>query len=75
MHIVDGDHDWMDPVGGYASVENLRQAGNGQGRMVCPMIFQIGEAALILFSTIVYHIERRPSWQVFLHIETALVTN
>lgn len=28
-----GDHDWMDPVGGYASVENLRQAGNGMGKM------------------------------------------
>ena len=30
---VYGDNDWMDPVGGYASVENLRKAGNGQGRM------------------------------------------
>lgn len=30
---VYGDHDWMDPQGGKDSVENLRQAGNGQGRM------------------------------------------
>ncbi|KAI0796471.1 alpha/beta-hydrolase [Abortiporus biennis] len=30
---VYGDNDWMDPEGGAASVENLRQAGNGQGRM------------------------------------------
>ncbi len=30
---VDGDHDWMDPEGGQDSVERLRQAGNGQGRM------------------------------------------
>ena len=30
---VYGDQDWMDPVGGYASVERMRQAGNGNGRM------------------------------------------
>ncbi|EDR14734.1 uncharacterized protein LACBIDRAFT_305719 [Laccaria bicolor S238N-H82] len=30
---VYGDHDWMDPIGGQQSVERLRQAGNGQGRM------------------------------------------
>ncbi|KAG5654495.1 hypothetical protein H0H81_001994 [Sphagnurus paluster] len=30
---VYGDHDWMDPEGGRQSVENLRQAGNGKGRM------------------------------------------
>ncbi|KAF8917807.1 alpha/beta-hydrolase [Mucidula mucida] len=30
---VYGDHDWMDPEGGQDSVERLRQAGNGQGRM------------------------------------------
>ncbi|KAF5387862.1 hypothetical protein D9615_000163 [Tricholomella constricta] len=30
---VYGDHDWMDPEGGQQSVENLRQAGNGKGRM------------------------------------------
>jgi len=30
---VYGDHDWMDPEGGSESVERLRQAGNGQGRM------------------------------------------
>ncbi|KAJ6629238.1 alpha beta-hydrolase [Mycena sp. CBHHK59/15] len=29
---VYGDHDWMDPEGGEQSVENLRKAGNGQGR-------------------------------------------
>ncbi|KAF7790111.1 hypothetical protein EIP86_001063 [Pleurotus ostreatoroseus] len=28
-----GDQDWMDPQGGYDSVENLRKAGNGKGRM------------------------------------------
>ncbi|TRM68385.1 Alpha/Beta hydrolase protein [Schizophyllum amplum] len=28
-----GEHDWMDPRGGEDSVERLRQAGNGQGRM------------------------------------------
>ncbi|KAF9008732.1 alpha beta-hydrolase [Cyathus striatus] len=28
-----GDHDWMDPKGGRDSVERLRQAGNGNGRM------------------------------------------
>ncbi|KAF8631263.1 hypothetical protein AX15_002590 [Amanita polypyramis BW_CC] len=30
---VYGEHDWMDPQGGLDSVERLRQAGNGQGRM------------------------------------------
>ncbi|THH33833.1 hypothetical protein EUX98_g357 [Antrodiella citrinella] len=30
---VYGDSDWMDPEGGSQSVENMRQAGNGQGRM------------------------------------------
>ncbi|KAJ7283927.1 Alpha/Beta hydrolase protein [Mycena rebaudengoi] len=29
---VYGDHDWMDPEGGEQSVENLRKAGNGEGR-------------------------------------------
>lgn len=31
--VADGDHDWMDPEGGKESVERLRQAGNGFGRM------------------------------------------
>lgn len=30
---VYGDHDWMDPKGGVQSVEKLRQAGNGNGKM------------------------------------------
>ncbi|KZP24586.1 alpha beta-hydrolase [Athelia psychrophila] len=30
---VYGEHDWMDPEGGAKAVENLRLAGNGQGRM------------------------------------------
>jgi cardiolipin-specific phospholipase len=30
---LDGDHDWMDPLGGMQSVEALRQAGNGEGKM------------------------------------------
>jgi pimeloyl-ACP methyl ester carboxylesterase len=30
---ADGDHDWMDPQGGYKSVENLRNAGNPNGKM------------------------------------------
>ncbi|TEB35399.1 abhydrolase domain-containing protein 4 [Coprinellus micaceus] len=30
---VYGDHDWMDPLGGMQSVEALRQAGNGEGKM------------------------------------------
>ena len=30
---VYGDNDWMDPVGGYGSVENLRKAGNSQGQL------------------------------------------
>ena len=29
----DGDSDWMDPKGGAESVENLRKAGNGNGKM------------------------------------------
>ncbi|TFK76159.1 alpha/beta-hydrolase [Pluteus cervinus] len=29
---VYGEHDWMDPQGGTDSVENMRQAGNGEGR-------------------------------------------
>jgi cardiolipin-specific phospholipase len=33
IHYIDGDHDWMDPEGGEQSVEKLRQAGNGQGKM------------------------------------------
>ncbi|CCM02816.1 uncharacterized protein FIBRA_04928 [Fibroporia radiculosa] len=28
-----GEHDWMDPDGGAQSVENLRKAGNGNGKM------------------------------------------
>lgn len=28
-----GDQDWMDPEGGAESVERLRQAGHGQGKM------------------------------------------
>jgi len=28
-----GDHDWMDPQGGKSALENLKQAGNSQGRM------------------------------------------
>jgi len=32
-HFTDGDHDWMDPQGGTESVENMRKAGNGKGRM------------------------------------------
>ena len=31
--VIDGDQDWMDADGGHASVERLRQAGNGKGRM------------------------------------------
>jgi len=31
---VYGDHDWMDPKGGYDSVQNLRQAGNKHSRLV-----------------------------------------
>ncbi|KIY53991.1 alpha/beta-hydrolase [Fistulina hepatica ATCC 64428] len=30
---VYGDHDWMDPQGGQDSVEVMRKAGNGEGRM------------------------------------------
>ena len=30
---VYGDTDWMDPLGGMQSVEKLRQAGNGEGKM------------------------------------------
>jgi cardiolipin-specific phospholipase len=30
---VDGDTDWMDPKGGVQSVEALRKAGNGRGKM------------------------------------------
>jgi len=32
MTFVYGDHDWMDLLGGRASVENLRKAGNGEAR-------------------------------------------
>ena len=30
---LDGEHDWMDPVGGLQALENLRLAGNENGRM------------------------------------------
>lgn len=33
IDISDGDSDWMDPKGGQESVENMRKAGNGKGRM------------------------------------------
>lgn len=33
LTVPDGEQDWMDPQGGIDSVEQLRQAGNGQGRM------------------------------------------
>jgi hypothetical protein len=31
--VIDGEHDWMDPQGGYDAVENMRKAGNGGGKM------------------------------------------
>ncbi|KAI0316977.1 alpha/beta-hydrolase [Amylostereum chailletii] len=31
---VYGEHDWMDPDGGKVSIENLRKAGNKDGRML-----------------------------------------
>ncbi|PPQ63964.1 hypothetical protein CVT24_009087 [Panaeolus cyanescens] len=30
---VYGEHDWMDPVGGFASLENLKKVGNHNGKM------------------------------------------
>ncbi|ETW84280.1 hypothetical protein HETIRDRAFT_102868 [Heterobasidion irregulare TC 32-1] len=30
---VYGEHDWMDPAGGVKSIDNLRAAGNAEGRM------------------------------------------
>lgn len=30
---ADGEHDWMDPVGGMTSVDNLKAAGNDRARM------------------------------------------
>ncbi len=30
---TDGEHDWMDPVGGINSIDNLKQAGNDRARM------------------------------------------
>jgi cardiolipin-specific phospholipase len=30
---ADGEHDWMDPVGGMTSIDNLRAAGNDRARM------------------------------------------
>ncbi|KZO94791.1 alpha/beta-hydrolase [Calocera viscosa TUFC12733] len=30
---VYGDHDWMDPAGGLASIEKLKKAGNREGRI------------------------------------------
>ncbi|KAA1466100.1 alpha/beta-hydrolase [Dentipellis sp. KUC8613] len=30
---VYGEHDWMDPDGGVAAIDNMRAAGNNQGRM------------------------------------------
>ena len=29
----DGEHDWMDPVGGITSIDNLKAAGNENARM------------------------------------------
>ena len=31
---LDGEHDWMDPLGGLKSVEKLKEAGNHSGKMV-----------------------------------------
>jgi cardiolipin-specific phospholipase len=31
--LVDGEHDWMDPVGGMTSIDNLKAAGNEKARM------------------------------------------
>ena len=30
---ADGEHDWMDPVGGMTSIDNLKAAGNENARM------------------------------------------
>lgn len=30
---VDGEYDWMDPVGGITSIDNLKAAGNQSARM------------------------------------------
>jgi len=32
-YYIDGEHDWMDPVGGIVSIDNLRAAGNEKARM------------------------------------------
>jgi hypothetical protein len=30
---IDGEYDWMDPVGGITSIDNLKAAGNEDARM------------------------------------------
>jgi cardiolipin-specific phospholipase len=30
---IDGEYDWMDPVGGITSIDNLKAAGNENARM------------------------------------------
>ena len=46
---VDGEHDWMDPVGGMTSIDNLKAAGNDRARMyVVPRAGHHGELRLPL---------------------------
>jgi cardiolipin-specific phospholipase len=45
---VYGDHDWMDPEGGSASVANMKQAGNLEGRMyVVPYAGHHGKSIML----------------------------
>ena len=45
---ADGEHDWMDPAGGVKSIDNLRAAGNAEGRMyVIPRAGHHGESIFI----------------------------
>ena len=59
---VYGDQDWMDPVGGFESVERLRKAGNPNGKMYfisdaghhCMCISNVVDSDLLIYFCLVY---------------------
>ena len=52
---VYGDHDWMDPAGGAKSVENMKAAGNPDGRLyVVTGAGHHGEC--LAFTSLMWHI-------------------
>lgn len=58
----DGEHDWMDPEGGVQSIDNLRAAGNEDGKMyIVPRAGHHGALAVYTCFTFLLFFPLRPS--------------